>query len=218
VEISEPAVVEAEKALDQVVQDLGDIPDESVDVVISYHALEHVDAPAAIMRECHRVLKTSGIIRVVVPAETAFLKVRDRHWRENKEMHLQTWTPLLIGNSLSAAGFIVDDARMLPGSHGSRIMNLCGSALSRLGRWLKALHAGRIHAVATAHKSCTREIDPPSRRSGALAHRHLKRAEKSLDRRKIGVRHVLVTVLAGQVYIEARGRYTFRLGQTLLTT
>ncbi len=44
-------------------------PDDSVDVVYHSHVLEHIDrdvAPA-FLRECLRVLKPGGIIRVVVP-------------------------------------------------------------------------------------------------------------------------------------------------------
>jgi SAM-dependent methyltransferase len=44
-------------------------PDQSFDVVYHSHVLEHFQRPAAVdfMRECHRVLKSGGIIRVAVP-------------------------------------------------------------------------------------------------------------------------------------------------------
>lgn len=44
-------------------------PDASVDGVFTSHVLEHfpLDETAHIVRECHRVLKPGGVIRVVVP-------------------------------------------------------------------------------------------------------------------------------------------------------
>jgi SAM-dependent methyltransferase len=44
-------------------------PPESVDAIYSSHMLEHVDPTTAefIIRECHRVLKTGGVLRIVVP-------------------------------------------------------------------------------------------------------------------------------------------------------
>ena len=44
-------------------------PDSSFDLVYHSHLLEHLgrEAGAALMRECHRVLKPCGIVRVVVP-------------------------------------------------------------------------------------------------------------------------------------------------------
>jgi len=44
-------------------------PDECFDVVYHSHVLEHFQRPAAagFLRECHRVLKSGGILRVAVP-------------------------------------------------------------------------------------------------------------------------------------------------------
>lgn len=44
-------------------------PDSSVDVVYSSHTLEHFhkEDGRAFLKECHRVLRTRGIIRIVVP-------------------------------------------------------------------------------------------------------------------------------------------------------
>ena len=44
-------------------------PDASVDAVYHSHMLEHLDAASAraFLRECHRVLRPGGVLRVVVP-------------------------------------------------------------------------------------------------------------------------------------------------------
>jgi len=43
--------------------------DQEVDVIYSSHTLEHLSREEGLhfLRECHRVLKTNGVIRIVVP-------------------------------------------------------------------------------------------------------------------------------------------------------
>jgi SAM-dependent methyltransferase len=85
---------------------LEEIPSGTIDFVISHHALEHVPFPIQALREIHRTLKPGGLLILVVPIDD---------WRNQKSYdssdinhHLNTWTPLLLGNSLKEAGFSVD--------------------------------------------------------------------------------------------------------------
>ena len=82
------------------------IPSGTVDVVISNHALEHVPFPIQALREIKRTLKPGGLLLLIVPIDD---------WRNQKKFdssdinhHLNTWTPLLLGNSLREAGFAVE--------------------------------------------------------------------------------------------------------------
>ena len=82
-----------------------EIPTGTVDFVISNHALEHVPYPIQALREMKRTLKLGGCLLLVVPIDD---------WRTQKHYdpndvnhHLNTWTPLLLGNSLREAGFRV---------------------------------------------------------------------------------------------------------------
>ena len=82
------------------------IPSATIDVVISNHALEHVPFPIQALREIKRTLKPGGLLLLVVPIDD---------WRNQKRYdsndinhHLNTWTPLLLGNSLKEAGFAVE--------------------------------------------------------------------------------------------------------------
>ena len=91
-----------------VAQTLEEIPSSSVDVVISHHALEHVPFPIAALTEMHRILKPFGLLILWVPIDD---------WRSQKKFdpsdinhHLNTWTPQLLGNSLSEANFSVSDS------------------------------------------------------------------------------------------------------------
>lgn len=52
-------------------------PDASVDEIYSSHVFEHFSYPTpllAIVRECHRVLRTGGTIRVAVPDASIYLR------------------------------------------------------------------------------------------------------------------------------------------------
>jgi SAM-dependent methyltransferase len=84
-----------------------DVPSATIDFVISNHALEHVPFPIQALREMKRTLKPGGFLLLVVPIDD---------WRNQKKYdlndinhHLNTWTPLLLGNSLKEAGFSVDE-------------------------------------------------------------------------------------------------------------
>ena len=82
------------------------IPSATIDVVISNHALEHVPFHIQALREIKRTLKPGGLLLLVFPIDD---------WRNQKRYdsndinhHLNTWTPLLLGNSLKEAGFAVE--------------------------------------------------------------------------------------------------------------
>lgn len=156
VEISEMAAAEAAQCLDEVHKRLGEVADGSVDVVISCHALEHVDAPAEIIREIHRVLRPGGIVRIVVPCDMPLLISSQRKWSPNDpDMHLFAWTPLTLGNLVHIGGFGDIDAEMIPDSSGGRLGALFASGTTgrRWASFLKALRSGRFHTRVTARKS-----------------------------------------------------------------
>jgi SAM-dependent methyltransferase len=105
-EINLAARVEAEKAGVEIHETLGSIPDQSVDIIISNHALEHVLCPMETLRELHDKLVLGGKLVLCLPIDD---------WRTQKSVnnkdvnhHLYTWTPLLLGNLLIEAGFDVE--------------------------------------------------------------------------------------------------------------
>jgi len=107
VEINPVARAVAVKAGIECHDSIASIDDNFFDAVISNHALEHVEFPVAALRALRRKLKPSGFLILCVPIDD---------WRtqlhfdpDDVNHHLQTWTPQLLGNSLTEAGFLPSD-------------------------------------------------------------------------------------------------------------
>lgn len=84
---------------------LSAIPDGSVDVVMTHHALEHCLRPIDELIDMLRVLKQDGRLIVVVPIDD--WRSQRRYDPADIHRHLVTWTPQLLGNSLNEAGYRV---------------------------------------------------------------------------------------------------------------
>lgn len=90
----------------QVYDDFNDICDNSIDVVISNHALEHVPLPLESLTQLHKKVKNNGKVVIVVPCEQPYENGFD--YRENDQnQHLHTWCPMTLGNLAKLAGFNV---------------------------------------------------------------------------------------------------------------
>lgn len=110
VEINPYARAIAQKNGLHVVPDLSQVPDGSIDTLISNHALEHTPAPLEVVQAFHSKLKPGGRAVVVVPCErydTAYIE-------GNIDQHLYTWSPVNLGNLFRHAGFRVDEVKRIP--------------------------------------------------------------------------------------------------------
>jgi SAM-dependent methyltransferase len=128
-----------------------DIEDSSVDLAISNHALEHVLHPVAELQQLRRILKVGAHLVIIVPVDD---------WRAQKSgrvddpsHHLYTWTPLLLGNLLSAAGFAIERVELIhrawPPAHQFLWRNLPPSAFDLLAAVAARVQRRRqIRAVA----------------------------------------------------------------------
>jgi ubiquinone/menaquinone biosynthesis C-methylase UbiE len=121
IEIGEAAAQIARDKGIEVHSSLADVPDNSVDAAISFHAVEHVEAPAEILRALARVAKPGAPLRLIVPGENPH-DARQAHWRPNRDLHLFTWTPLLFGNLAQVAGLCDIRTRIEPMPTGSRLV------------------------------------------------------------------------------------------------
>lgn len=132
VEIGERASGEAAKKGIAVHSSLAEIAPGTVDVAISFHALEHVDHPLDAMWGILLALKPGGRARLVVPCETP-VRAKVRSWAPNLDQHLYTWTPLNFGNLAARAGFERIETRLAPMPSGSRAARIFGTR-SLIGR------------------------------------------------------------------------------------
>ena len=101
-----PRAIAASKG-HEVFERTASVPDESVDVVISNHVLEHTKNPLGELEALRSKLKPGGKIVLAVPCEGSSLQFKPR----DKDFHLYTWSPLNLGNLLTAAGFTVEESR-----------------------------------------------------------------------------------------------------------
>ncbi len=92
------------------VENLSDVADKSCDLIVSNHALEHVPQPLDQLREMKKKLVTGGRLAICLPIDD---------WRAQKKFHgtdinnhLYTWTPKLLGNLLTEAGFCVENTKV----------------------------------------------------------------------------------------------------------
>jgi SAM-dependent methyltransferase len=84
-------------------QYLNEIPDNIADVVISHHALEHVEFPIGALREIYRKLKPGGLLVLCVPIDN--WRLQNTYDPKDHNHHLHTWTKQLLGNTLFEAGY-----------------------------------------------------------------------------------------------------------------
>ena len=113
VEPGDAARAEARRRGLEVVASAGELASESADVVISNHALEHTLVPFAELTELQRALKPGGKLVLWLPLDD---------WRAQRDVpapgadrdqHMYTWTPKLLANLLTQAGFEVGECRVV---------------------------------------------------------------------------------------------------------
>lgn len=127
------------------------VPDHSVDVVISHHALEHVECPLDVLRGLLPKLVRGGKVVFVVPHQKP-----DEAYAENDiNQHLYTWNPMTLGNLLKAAGYSdiqVDVLRHQWPPHYARLYTYAGSRLFHIICRLYAYYTGNYQIRAVARR------------------------------------------------------------------
>jgi SAM-dependent methyltransferase len=85
-----------------------ELADRSFDVIICHHVLEHVEGPASMLAEIHRVLRVGGKLLLHVPFE------KERRYRRfnsaEPNHHLYSWNVQTLGNLVQDAGFQIVSA------------------------------------------------------------------------------------------------------------
>lgn len=82
-------------------EDIDEIEDNSIDVIISNHCLEHTLSPFDLINKMYNKLKIGGKIVLVVPLDSFNFK-----WYPNDvNNHLYSFSPMNIGNLLQGCNF-----------------------------------------------------------------------------------------------------------------
>lgn len=109
-----PAAVARARALGLEVHDsLGALPSAAFTRAISSHALEHVESPAAVLRELRRVLRVDGELLLLLPLDDWRQRGQRQFRAGDFDMHLYAWTPLTLGNLLVTTGFAPREVEVL---------------------------------------------------------------------------------------------------------
>lgn len=84
---------------------LAEIKEQTFSRVVTSHALEHVPNPYDALCQLRQVLRPDGLLLWLSPMDDCHTR-RQKRWKPSDfDKHLYTWTPLLMGNLLEAAGY-----------------------------------------------------------------------------------------------------------------
>ncbi len=108
VEINPTAREAAQKHGLKVVSTLSDLPDNWASLVISNHALEHVEHPFDVAREMLRVLEPGGRAVIVIPCDRYDIAYDPTDINQ----HLYSWSPMNLGNLFKHAGFNIESCEL----------------------------------------------------------------------------------------------------------
>jgi SAM-dependent methyltransferase len=122
VEVNEATWADARARGIEVFASTSEVPEGSVDVVVSNHTLEHTLDPYGELVELHRALRDGGRLVLAVPIDD---------WRRpfnpaevDTDQHLYTWTPRLLHHLLEHAGFRVERVEVLTDAWDHRFVRL----------------------------------------------------------------------------------------------
>lgn len=103
IEINDTAIENAKSIGIKEVKSVDDVPDDFADVIISTHALEHVDNPLEILQKLKSKLKDNGKIIFVVPYQSD----KYEYQKNNIDNEFWNWNCLTLGNLFKRAGYFV---------------------------------------------------------------------------------------------------------------
>lgn len=155
IEVNELSLKEAQEHDIELHPNLSKVKDNSVDVIISNHALEHVTHPADYINELRRVLKKDGKAILVVPSESPFSR-RFAKWQANDpDQHIFSWTPLSFGNLIHQCGFSIEKSFYRPIGYSkiNQPLAAINEKLFQLSRHVIAFLLQRYEVVCIAKKS-----------------------------------------------------------------
>lgn len=105
-DLSEHLENELEKQGIEFIKDITAVPDESINIVICHHVLEHISNPCDTLKQINRILCKGGKLLLFVPHET---DKRYRHYNpQEPNHHLYSWNVQTLGALVEKMGFKVE--------------------------------------------------------------------------------------------------------------
>jgi len=154
IEVNPPSVEEAKANGIQIFNETSAVENNSIDIVISNHALEHTLNPAEQISAITDVLKTGGRAILVVPAENPSSASFCRWKKHDPDQHIYSWTPLSFGNLIMQCGLEVESSIRRPIGYSKYIEPLANihEGLFQCARRCVAFMLGRYEIVCIARK------------------------------------------------------------------
>lgn len=111
VELNETAHEECRTNNIEVYKSINQVPYKDFDIIISHHCMEHVPYPIEALASLRSLLKPGGKLILVIPIDDW----RRQYDATGKDIdhHLHTWTPRLLANTLSEAGYQIESIKIL---------------------------------------------------------------------------------------------------------
>jgi SAM-dependent methyltransferase len=134
------------------------------DVVISNHALEHIPSPVETLAEINSLIKPKGLLILKLPIDD---------WRTQRRInpsdinhHLYTWTPQLLFNCLTEAGFDKSHIQVNIYTHAwfpgyAKAYRVLPETIFDLGCGMFAFLKKRRQLIAIARKRQVQDSDQP---------------------------------------------------------
>lgn len=117
------------------------------DKIISSHALEHVPYPKQVLMELKEKLRDNkSRMLLLLPLDDWRSSLNKRYNASDKNMHLYTWTPQLLGNLLSSCGMKVEEIRVINHAWPPRsaiVWKISPALFHRLAYWWSILKKQR---------------------------------------------------------------------------
>ena len=107
IEINPSAQIKAKEFNIEIFESFNSLKEETIDVIISNSALEHIINPIEILIESNRVLKKKGKLMISVPHED----LSYGYVKDDINQHFYTWSPMSIGNLIQKAGFKIEEVK-----------------------------------------------------------------------------------------------------------
>jgi len=133
-----------------VYSEIGQVPLDAYDAIVSNHVLEHVRDAASALERLRGSLKPGGLLLLKLPINDWRAKEERRWSRNDPDHHLQTWTPKLMGNLLYESGYEVERIRVVTSAWHPLLFPLVRFGLGGPAFWAMAVLKNRRQLFVVA--------------------------------------------------------------------